>query len=205
MEDRLHTRDIPIAHRINGRTAPGATLSRLLQSLYKDAEWMQEEELSLALDTYFQTLATWLNGETPLPRSAADLSRRILQFIDAHLSEPMLGPSEVAAVMGISVRHLHRIVAGNRTTLGDYVRMRRLEQCRVDLANPSLQSRTITDIAFCHGFSDAAHFSHLFRKHFGISARAFRAQFVVEEQSTKTPHVEVRYPNTVRQRESQPN
>ena len=205
MENRLRTRNIPIAKRISGRTIPGATLSRLLLSLYKNADWMKDEELSLALDTYFETLAACITGEKALLHSAADLSRRILQFIDTHLSEPMLGPAEVAAAMGISVRHLHRVFSASGTTLGDYVRLQRLEQCRLDLANPVLQSRTITDIAFCHGFSDAAHFSHLFRQYFGISARAFRARVLIEEQAAKVAHVEVSSPHAARPRDVLPN
>ena len=59
--------------------------------------------------------------------------------------------------------------------MGDYVRVRRLEECRKDMLDFRHRAKTITEIAFGWGFSDAAHFSHAFRKQFGISPRAFRS------------------------------
>ena len=174
MENRLQMRDIPIAQKISGTTAVGASLSRLSQSLFDETEWMQEEEVANALDTYFETLAACIGRDEGPSQNGAELSGRILRFIDAHISEPTLGPSEVASAIGISIRHLHRVFSARGNTLGDYIRARRLEQCRDDLSNPRLQDKTITEIAFGRGFSDAAHFSHSFRKQFGVSARAFR-------------------------------
>ena len=46
-----------------------------------------------------------------------------------------------------------------------------------------LQEKTITEIAFFRGFSDAAHFSHAFKKEFGVSPRAFRAQTMTRQGS----------------------
>jgi AraC-like DNA-binding protein len=88
---------------------------------------------------------------------------------------------EVAAALGISVRHVHRLFSVTGSTLGDYIRARRLEACRSDLANPRLRDKTITEIAFCWGFSDSAHFSHSFSRQFGLSPRAFRMQMARSE------------------------
>jgi AraC-like DNA-binding protein len=62
-----------------------------------------------------------------------------------------------------------------------------LTGCRSDLANPSMKQRTITEIAFGWGFSDSAHFSHCFRKQFGLSPRAFRSQAASEASTTDEP------------------
>ena len=135
-----------------------------------------------------------------------ELRRRIHRYIDAHLSESSLGPGEIASAIGISVRHLHRLFLMTGNTLGDYIRTRRLKGCRGDLANPSMRTRTITEIAFFWGFSDSAHFSHSFRKHFGLSPRAFRVRAVregswIEEDAlrdlleTETPAVVCSQPN----------
>ena len=195
MEERLRTREIPVAKRISGRTVAGTTLSSLMLSLYDEAEWMQEEEISAALDTLFETLARMREDKGLLPQPA-ELSGRIFQFVNAHISEPTLGPCEVASAVGISVRHVHRVFSASGMTMGDYVRLRRLEQCRDDLANPRFQKKTITEVAFCRGFSDAAHFSHLFRKKFGISARTFRAQSIGREHALDTDGgASLTYPN----------
>ena len=175
MQDRLQTREIPVVRRISGASRMGEVLTRLSESLYDEAGRMNEEERTAALDAYFQTLSACV-GRTFVAERGGELAERILRFIDCHIAESTLSPPEVAAAMGISLRHLHRIFSSTGITMGDYVRARRLEQCREDLLNPRLEERSITEIAFGWGFSDAAHFSHSFRKQFGVSPRSFRTK-----------------------------
>lgn len=176
MENRLRMRRIPIAQRICGFAGAGANLSRLSQSLYEEAERLKGEEATAALDSYFRILSACIGSTDSQPRNSEQLRPRIQRFIDEHLSDPRLGPAEIAAAAEISVRHLHRVFSGGGSTLGDCIRARRLEQCRNDLANPRLHGKTITEIAFSWGFSDSAHFSRSFRQQFGICPRVFRAQ-----------------------------
>jgi AraC-like DNA-binding protein len=180
MESRLRQMDIPVGRRINGRARLGATLHRLSRSLYDEAGRMNEEEGAAALDAYFEILSACIGRGTPPAPRALELRRRIHRYIDTHLSESSLGPGEIASAIGISVRHLHRLFLVTGNTLGDYIRTRRLKGCRGDLANPGMRTRTITDIAFFWGFSDSAHFSHSFRKQFGLSPRAFRVRASTE-------------------------
>jgi len=187
MENRLQMREIPAAQGIRGTAGMGAALSRLSQSLYNEAEWMKEEESADALDAYLELLAACIGRrQTPLYSGPA-LRERIHRFIEANISEPTLGPGKVASAVGISVRHLHRLFSiSGGTTLGDYIRVRRLEQCRRDLANPRLREKKITEIAFFWGFSDSAHFSHSFRKQFGVSPRVFREQSMRRDHGVVT-------------------
>ena len=175
MENRLRLREIPIAQKIGGANAIGANLSRLAQALYEDGAFMEEDEIVGALDNYFETLASWVRGYELSSPPAPELKRRIWHFIDANIAEATLKPSQIAGAMGISLRHLHRVFSVTGTSVGDYIRTQRLEQCRKDLADPQLRDKSITDIAFSRGFCDAAHFSHAFRKQYGISARSLRA------------------------------
>ena len=182
MENRMRTPEIPIARRICGSIGLGATLCRLSQSIFDEAERMRKEEGAAALDAYFEILAACIGCGTTPDQPGPELHGRIQRFIDAHISEPTLGADEIAAAVGISVRHLHRLFSVTGSTLGDCIRSRRLEACRSDLANPRWRERTITEIAFSWGFNDSAHFSHSFRKQFGISPRAFRAHKAAREQ-----------------------
>ena len=176
LADHLQRTDIPVAHRISSDARAGTALCRLSQSLYNEAGPLTEEEVAAALEAYFAVLGACL-GDQPHPEPrAVELRRQIHHYIETHLLEPSLGPAEIAAAMGISVRHLHRLFLVTGNTLGEYIRTRRLKGCHTDLANPRMRERTITEIAFFWGFSDSAHFSHSFRKEFGISPRAFRAQ-----------------------------
>ncbi len=176
MESRLRRIDIPIAQRISGEARMGAALRRLSQSLYDEAGQMKEDEAAAALDAYFEILSACLGGNHPPAPRATELRGAIYRYIDTHVFESTLGPAEIASAVGISVRHLHRLFLVTGSTLGDYIRARRLKGSRGDLANPGLRHKSITEIAFFWGFSDSAHFSHCFRKHFGLSPRAFRSR-----------------------------
>lgn len=175
LENRLRTRDIRVAQKIWGTTRTGAAIHRLSQSLYYEARRMGNDETEAVLDAYFHALAVSVGLDEIPGEAGARLLQYILRYIDAHLAEPTLSPVEVASATGISLRHLHRVFSATDGTMGDYVRERRLEHCRKDMMDSSFRARTITEIAFRWGFSDAAHFSHAFRKRYGTSPRAFRS------------------------------
>jgi AraC-like DNA-binding protein len=61
------------------------------------------------------------------------------------------------------------------STVGEYVRERRLACCRRDLADASLFRQSITSIAFRWGFSESSRFSRAFRQAFQMSSRQFRS------------------------------
>lgn len=176
MESRLQICEIPIAQKIAGRTPLGANLSGLSQTLFDEATSMEADEIAGTLDSYFEVLARCMGGPELTGSENPELRDRILHFVAAHIAEPTLTPFLIADAMGVSVRHLHRVFSTSGNTLGDYIRTLRLEHCRKDLADARLRNRSITEIAFARGFCDAAHFSHSFRKRFGMSARFFRAQ-----------------------------
>jgi len=189
MEDRIRCQQIPIAERIAGKGL-GATLCRFSQSLYEEADHLSEQEGAAALDAYFGILAACVSREAVAPSLRNDHSgqpgpeqrERIQQFIDMHLCEAGMGPAAIASALGMSVRHLHRLFSVTGNSVGDYIRARRLEECRNDLANPRLRNKTITEIAFFWGFSDSAHFSRSFAKQFGASPRDFRARVDGKEE-----------------------
>ena len=177
MQDRLQTTDLPLAPRIPGNTRMGAALFRLTASMCVDSNAGQPDpEDSGALDAYFDLLSACLG--LPAPDSGLAHSSqaflRIQRFIEENLGEPELTPSEIAARVGISLRHLHRLFSVRGHSVGEWIRVRRLEKCRRDLTELHLRDRTITDIAFYWGFCDSAHFSRSFRKQFGVSPRSFR-------------------------------
>ena len=177
LTSRLRDANFPIARRIAGNRGLGAMLSRLATSLFREAETFKPAESMAALDAYLDILSGCL-GQCDMQlgmRQSCGLISQILAFIETHLPEPSLDPLTIASDLGISVRHLHRLFARQGHSPADWIRQRRLQKCRSDLADMRLQHRTITEIAFFWGFSDSAHFSRSFRKQFGISPRAFRA------------------------------
>ncbi|MGW1057948.1 helix-turn-helix domain-containing protein [Micromonospora rubida] len=113
-------------------------------------------------------------------RPSAETRQRVLRlriddFIERRIGDPDLSPQMVALAHGISVRALHRLFENENLTVARWIRHRRLERCRHDLADPLLAHRTIERVASRWGLTDAAHFSRVFRNAYGISPRDYRA------------------------------
>jgi AraC-like DNA-binding protein len=85
-----------------------------------------------------------------LPRSVAradGLLQRIKDHIDLHLREPDLGPERIAKAHFISTRYVHELFQPEGTTVSAWIRARRLEGARRDLADPELAGLTISALA----------------------------------------------------------
>ncbi len=111
---------------------------------------------------------------------AASTARRVLllratQYIDAHVENPNLAPSHVAAALGISVGYLHRLFQSAETSISGYMREYRLARCREALGSPLHAGEHVTEIALRWGFNDLPHFSRAFRAQYGMSPRDYRA------------------------------
>lgn len=99
----------------------------------------------------------------------------ILTYIDVHLSDSELSPSQIAAAHYISVRHLHAMFSEQGSTVSTVIRSRRLQRCYDALTDPYQAHRSIAEIAIAAGFVDPAHFSRVFRAQYGVPPRAVRA------------------------------
>ncbi|MFE7542031.1 AraC-like ligand-binding domain-containing protein [Streptomyces platensis] len=131
---------------------------------------------SVTADLLAAALGGCLDAEdtmTPESRRRA-LQVQIRDFIRRNLGDPSLSPATLAAAHRISVRYVHQLFAEEGTTAAAWIRGRRLERCRRDLANPHLQLRPIHAIAAQWGFIDPAHFSRAFRAVYGMPPRDYR-------------------------------
>ncbi|MFD9037472.1 helix-turn-helix domain-containing protein [Streptomyces bottropensis] len=102
------------------------------------------------------------------------LQNRIHTYVLRHLGDPGLTPREVADAHRISLRHLHQLFHEQGLTVAAWIRHRRLEGCRHDLADAGQRSTPIQTIATRWGFADAAHFSRLFRAAYDIAPSEYR-------------------------------
>jgi AraC-like DNA-binding protein len=104
-------------------------------------------------------------------------------FIEDHLADPGLGAAQIAAAIGVSERHLSRVLAAGGTTVPRLVRSRRLELAYALLAGnglagpgpgrPSL-APSVAEVAARCGFTSVTYFSHAFRERFGLRAGEVR-------------------------------
>jgi AraC-like DNA-binding protein len=104
----------------------------------------------------------------------AALLERIFQTIEMRLADPNLNYQQVASEHGISPRYLQKLFESTDDSFGHYVKVRRLERCRLDLRSPLHVQKSISDILFQWGFNDSASFSRAFREQYGVSPREYR-------------------------------
>ncbi|MEU9338809.1 helix-turn-helix domain-containing protein [Streptomyces sp. NPDC048290] len=165
---------------ISGREGMGAMLAQWLTALNTGARDFTRADVptlaSVTLDLLASVVAHCLEAEgvlSPETRRNA-LRAQIDTFVEQHLADPALTPRTIADAHHISLRHLQRLLAENGTSPAVWIRDRRLERCRTDLADPRLADRTVQATAERWGFTNAAHFSRLFRAAYGMSPRDYR-------------------------------
>ncbi|MFC8348370.1 helix-turn-helix domain-containing protein [Streptomyces sp. NPDC057280] len=166
--------------------SPAALLLPLLDGLVRELDAVAppaREDLARAVVDLLAALAaarssgTEAAGAGPAAGTGqAAMLDRIKATIDARLAEPELSPGVLAAEHGISLRYLHKLFQEGGTTVGGWIRRRRLEACRAELGRPSAADRTIAAVAARWGFASPTHFSHAFRKAYGLSPAQYRGQ-----------------------------
>lgn len=105
-------------------------------------------------------------GAEAAPREQ-DLHARVLAYIQRHFEDPALNLDGLAHAHQVSSRTITRAFAQRGQTPMALVWQLRLEASRRALVEG--RSRSVTEAAFNHGFSDASHFSRAFRKAFGCT------------------------------------
>ncbi|MFE6775070.1 helix-turn-helix domain-containing protein [Streptomyces sp. NPDC057702] len=89
------------------------------------------------------------------------------EYVLRHLGDPRLCAEQVAEAVGVSTRQLSRIFASAGLSPSRYILRQRLARAREELADPQARHRTIAEVAHRWGFASQAHFTRVFRDHFG--------------------------------------
>ena len=165
---------------VSGREGAGHLMISMLQTLRTDIDALQPASAAAVANGVVDILVAGLHTLPAANRAGvSDLTgyhlARIKRLIDRRLSDPLLSVATIAAELQLSVGHVHRLFRNEAIPLARYIWNRRLEACQRDLLDPARAGRGIAEIAFSHGFNDAAHFSRSFRARYGVSAREHRA------------------------------
>ena len=165
---------------ISGRDGLGAAISSLARHMARSLERERPaagDRLAAALmDLVVVALAERLDRSSTLPpvTHRRALLARAQTFIDQHLAEPGLSPGVVAAAHHVSLRYLYKLFESQHASVAGWIRERRLERCRQDLADPALAHLTVSAIAARWGLTDPAHFSRVFRAAYGVPPGEYR-------------------------------
>ncbi|MFC6084602.1 helix-turn-helix domain-containing protein [Sphaerisporangium aureirubrum] len=169
-----------LAVRIPGRRGVGALLRTMLWQLASRFDRPTPADLvrvsGILLDLVTALLAHELEVEAAPALRDPDqvLILRMQAFIEERLDDAALSPALVAAAHHVSLRHLHKLFQSQGLTVCGWIRRRRLERCRRDLADPLMDAMPIRAVAARWGFPSDSHFNRIFRTTFGEPPAAYR-------------------------------
>jgi AraC family transcriptional regulator, positive regulator of tynA and feaB len=164
---------------MSGRSGLSGLLSSLLCNFWQQRRTGDETFLSprfseAILDLVASAYAC-ITAAAPEGSSIAIARReQIRSYIETHLHDPALTPGSVAAAVHLSPRRLHQLFEADGETVGAYILRRRLEECARAMSDAAQRSRTVTEIAFLHGFNNASHFGRVFRERYQTTPSDYR-------------------------------
>jgi AraC-like DNA-binding protein len=182
---RLTAMSIPATAGVGDLTA------QFLLQLARNVDHYNPAEAARLSTAALEVLATRLAHEldvhdwdTPEARRQALLTT-VQGFIQQHLGDPQLSPPAIAAAHHMSLRSLHQLFHDAGLTVAGWIRQRRLECCRRDLADPALAYRPVAAIAARWGYSSASDFSRVFRAAHGLPPAEYRRHACVVKTSAR--------------------
>lgn len=155
-------------------------LSAYLRGLKDFGDQPSDDEAAAVQEALVTILAAALRGEQPedtgnlRPLSAA-LRQRALDLIDSHIDDPALGPDLIQRRLNVSRAHLYRAFAADGG-VSSVIRDRRLDAAFLALTRTGGAARSISDVAYRFGFTNATHFFRRFRTRFGLTPGEVRQE-----------------------------
>jgi len=113
------------------------------------------------------------------------LRRRIVDFIESHLSDQSLSPKKIAASSRISLSYLYSLFNDNETTVSQFVQTKRLQRAYEILVADPKGHRTVSEVAYEVGFKNVSHFSRCFSRHFKVAPRDVRQTHNASPEPTR--------------------
>ncbi|MBR1269337.1 helix-turn-helix domain-containing protein [Bradyrhizobium sp. AUGA SZCCT0222] len=179
----LRGRLVSIEDHISRRFEPNQQMTRLLSGmigniaeLFIDAPPPNPQALATEIIGFVAlTIGSEDRGAATDVRNARyHLRRRIIDFIEAHLSDQTLSPTKIAANSRISLSYLYSLFSDNETTVVQFVQVKRLQRAYEILVADPKGHRTVSEVAYEVGFKNVSHFSRSFSRHFKIAPRDIR-------------------------------
>lgn len=168
--------DTHAGRRIDGSSGWGQALGAFARQLTPEVGAAPPLPAQLLTDQLgsLLALATGALGDEPCPPAAP--GERILRAIEERHTEPGLTAADVATMLGISQRTLHRHLAARQATFAQALLACRLERARRLLQTPRFDRLSVAEIGRRVGWSDASHFVRQCRRAFGATPAALRRQ-----------------------------
>ena len=167
-----------LGRRIGSGSALGSVVAHHLTQLAAAAPLLTRAERdALEQPTLDLIRVLLLNNGADSPTNGPlgeTIETRIMAHLELHFADPGLTIGAVAHAHGISERYVQLLLSRRGTTLGDWIRARRLTAAAESLSDPTKRFVTISAIALQWGFADHSHFTRAFRATYGVTPRAWR-------------------------------
>lgn len=178
MERRLGTTDSLTALCMRPDREIGGLASSFIRMLPDYAPGLSDlagiQVVNQAIDLVGLALAKRAGLSDAKMSSAATLSlHRLNLAIENSLTDRSCNCEAVAAKAGMSLRYANALLAREGSSLERRIQRRRLENCKRALDDQT-SMRSIGEIAYVWGFTNASHFSKAFRIAFGQTPRDYR-------------------------------
>ncbi|MBX3572274.1 MAG: helix-turn-helix domain-containing protein [Mesorhizobium sp.] len=165
---------IPVSASLNTTRGLGRIATEFCATLATEGSKLEDTIRAGLGNQLMDVLAfTLLSSEGDMPAAEGSVKKARLmsvqRWIEDHIGNPHLSLETIAAANGMSLRYLHALFEPCEMSASEWIWNRRLQLCYDCLARGD--GRSITLIAFDHGFNSSAHFSTLFRRKYGISPR----------------------------------
>jgi AraC-like DNA-binding protein len=165
---------IPVVGSINTTQGLGRITADFCASLATEGTNLGEDNRLKLGDQLMDMLAlTFLNAEGEVSGMEGSVQharlRSVQHWIEEHTADPDLTLEKIAGANGMSLRSLHLLFEQCEMSVSEWIWHRRLQLAYDSLARGD--GRSITAIAFDHGFNSSAHFSTMFRRKYGVSPR----------------------------------
>jgi len=171
---------IPLGVCLPARPNQGLAMPGLFSLLYEQGVYLSLDVINLLIDVFLKEAREVVieQGTQFQPRKHICDKRMedITAYIALHFSNPDITLATVAQACGISPRYLCYLFKTKGISFSDLLWGERIKKAREWLVGLDAKQYPISEVAFMAGFKTAAHFSRLFRNHYGCSPRAFRIQ-----------------------------
>jgi AraC-like DNA-binding protein len=147
-----------------------------MQEFYAQADHLTVSEAEAAIEGIVALTAACARAKLAGDEADHVKSRRkaALDYIDAHLGNPQLGPDEIADAAHLSRASLYRRLAAEGGIRAVLLKRRLDEAVRLMLADKK-DEHSLKEIVKCCGFSGTSQFSRAFRARFGVPPRQYLA------------------------------
>lgn len=178
LKQRLHNINQLTAIKIPTKSGVGAITSSLIQTTVNQLDTLGKNQFLELSDPILDMLTLSLNQLKPSSIQLSDNQQlallRVKHFIQQHYESSDLDPKMISAGVNLSIRYINNLFNKEDTSLMRFLTQYRLESSKRLLNNSFLAHKTITELAMQSGFNNMAHFSRIFKQHYGLSPRQYR-------------------------------